>query len=116
MHVVGGNSGCEYPILLYSVLARSSKVVVVQSDASGPDDGYMGLLHTMDPSVLFGLQWQAGETVVCERLHLQSCVPWHTLVAPTVSLIRCCSGPVRSQSAVLLHVNKGIKEVQYSSP
>jgi hypothetical protein len=46
--------------------------------------------------------------VVCElSLILQSCVPWHTLVATTVSLIRCCSGHRQSISGATHRIEQG---------
>jgi hypothetical protein len=106
----GGNSGCEYPILSTSVLQTDlQKVVVVQSDASGPDGfGYIwGFLHTMDPQY-YSAQWQAGETVVCElSSHFAELRALAHFVATTVLTDKVLFWITDSQSAVFT-VNKGV--------
>jgi hypothetical protein len=64
----GGHSSCEYPILSSSVLATDpQKVVVLQSDASGPDGfGYIwGFLDEIDPRY-YSAQWATGELELCD--------------------------------------------------
>ena len=64
----GEHSGCEYPILSSSVLATDSqKVVVLQSDASGPHGfGYIwGFLDELDP-LYYAAQWSVGESALCD--------------------------------------------------
>ena len=64
----GGHSGCEYPILSSSVLATDPhKVVILQSDASGPDGfGYIwGFLDELDP-LYYAAQWSVGESALCD--------------------------------------------------
>jgi hypothetical protein len=66
---LGDHSSCEYPILSSSVLATDpQKVVILQSDASGPDGfGYIwGFLDEVDPQY-YSAQWGRGELILCDR-------------------------------------------------
>ena len=59
----GNLTGNEYPILNYHSLAASNKLIVIQSDASGPDGHGLiyGSLHTLDP-MFFAETWRKNFT------------------------------------------------------
>jgi hypothetical protein len=105
----GGHSGGEYPILSTSVLASDpQKVVILQSDASGPDGyGYIsGYLDEVDP-IYYSAQWRVGEMQLCdESSHFAELRALAHFVANTGIADKILFWVSDSQSAVYT-VNKG---------
>lgn len=105
----GEHSGCEYPILSSSVLATDpQKVIIVQSDASGPDGfGYIwGFIEEVDPAY-YSAQWCVGESQLCNTSshYAELCALAH-FVANTSLVNKVLFWISDSQSAVY-SVNKG---------
>jgi hypothetical protein len=105
----GAHSGCEFPILSSSVLETDpQKVIVVQSDASGPDGfGHIsGFLDTIDPHY-YSAQWARGESELCDlSSHFAELRALEHFVSTTVLTNRVLFWITDSQSAVY-SVNKG---------
>jgi len=105
----GGHSSCEYPILSSSVLATDpQKVVILQSDASGPDGfGYIwGFLDEIDPCY-YSAQWQPRELELCDSSsHFAELRALGHFVGTTVLTNKVLFWITDSQSAFYT-VNKG---------
>jgi hypothetical protein len=105
----GGISGCEYPILSSSMLATDpQKVVILQSDASGPDGfGYIwGYLGEIDP-VYYSAQWRISELQLCgTSSHFAELRALDHFIAHTSMVNKVLFWVSDSQSAVYT-VNKG---------